>query len=102
MPPLPDYRLWTGTPDQPSSSRASDPLGLTRPIDAILLDMGGTLDGQGAWRDRFHGLFAEFGLERFSHTQRTDAFDYAEQRSHATAEMGTVGLRPMLHKHIGW
>jgi putative hydrolase of the HAD superfamily len=75
-----------------------------RPVDAILFDMGGTLDGQGGWRDRFHRLFAEVGIDQFSRAQRTDAFTYAEQRAHLASEteMGTAQLRRMLEKHIGW
>ena len=82
MPPLPDAR--------------------NHFIEAILLDMGGTLDGRGAWRDRFHRLFAELGLERFSHAERTRAFDYADERSHTTPEMGTARLRSMLDQHVAW
>jgi FMN phosphatase YigB (HAD superfamily) len=76
----------------------------TAPVDAILFDLGGTLDGQGAWRDRFHRLFAEAGVNQFSRAQRTDAFTYAEQRAHLASEteMGTAQLRRMLQKHVGW
>ena len=71
------------------------------PLEAILFDMGGTLDGHGAWRDRFGRLFADLGLE-FSHAQRMHAFDYAEQRSHATPKMAEARLQYMLEQHVGW
>jgi HAD superfamily hydrolase (TIGR01509 family) len=95
------------SPSTPTTARRSsfDPSGAdraARPIDAILFDLGGTLDGQGGWRDRFHRLFAEVGFDQCSRAQRIAAFDYAEERSHATPEMGTVQLRRMLQKHIGW
>jgi HAD superfamily hydrolase (TIGR01509 family) len=74
----------------------------SHPVDTILFDMGGTLDGQGGWRDRFHRLFADVGLDQFSRAQRTAAFDYAELQSHATSAMGTARLRQLVQSHIGW
>jgi HAD superfamily hydrolase (TIGR01509 family) len=70
-------------------------------LDAILFDMGGTLDGRGAWRERFERVFAEAGVVR-SRDERMRAFDHAEQRAHATAAMGTAGLRDHVSTHLGW
>jgi HAD superfamily hydrolase (TIGR01509 family) len=102
MPPIPAHPVSPWTTARRSSSDASDPQPTPRPVDAILFDMGGTLDGQGGWRDRFHRLFVEVGLDRFSRAQRVEAFDYAEEQSHATFEMCGLRLRPMLQKHVGW
>ena len=71
-------------------------------LDAILFDMGGTLDGRGSWRDRSRRLFLEVGLDRFTQMQRAAAFDYADERSQSTPEMATAGLREMLRRHVGW
>jgi putative hydrolase of the HAD superfamily len=81
---------------------APHPIQRAHPVEVILFDMGGTLDGRGGWRDRFHRLFKEAGLLQFSHVQRGQAFDYAERRSHAAPEMRVAQLRPMLQNHVGW
>lgn len=73
-----------------------------RALDAILFDMGGTLDGRGGWRDRFGRLFNDAGLDGLSRARRMAAFDYAEERSHADADMGTACLRRMLEHHVAW
>lgn len=73
-----------------------------RSLDAILFDLGGTLDGRGGWRDRFHRLFAECGLSGCSREQRVHAFDCAERRLHTTPAMETSGLRGMLRQHVAW
>lgn len=70
-------------------------------LDAILFDLGGTLDGRDPWRDRFHRLFVDAGLT-CTHADRVRAFDYAEQRSRATPEMAGAGLRDMLRHHVAW
>jgi FMN phosphatase YigB (HAD superfamily) len=67
-------------------------------LDAILFDLGGTLDGRGDWRTRFHRLFAACG----THDQRAAAFDRAHARGLATPEMATARLRDMLGRHVGW
>ena len=71
------------------------------PLDAILFDMGGTLDGRGAWRERFERGFAEAGVVR-SRDERMRAFDCAEQRAHSTARMRTARLRDHVSSHLGW
>src|SRR5881396_3189593 len=73
-----------------------------RALDGILFDMGGTLDGCGGWRGRFGRLFERVGLAGLSHAQRMGAFDYAEERSHSTADMANARLRPMVERHVGW
>jgi HAD superfamily hydrolase (TIGR01549 family) len=72
-----------------------------RPLDAILFDLGGTLDGRHGWRDRFHRLLHGAGIAS-SRDQRAAAFDYAESRSHAEPAMATSELRHMLTHHVGW
>src|SRR3954468_2725656 len=70
-------------------------------LDPILFDMGGTLDGRGAWRERFERGFAEAGVFR-SREERMRAFDYAEQRAHTTAAMSAARLRDHVSSHLGW
>jgi HAD superfamily hydrolase (TIGR01509 family) len=70
-------------------------------LDAILFDLGGTLDGRGAWRERFERLFIAAGIVR-SRDERMRAFDYAEQRCHATEAMGAARLRDHLSSHVAW
>jgi HAD superfamily hydrolase (TIGR01549 family) len=72
-----------------------------RSLDAILFDLGGTLDGRDAWRDRFHRLFVDAGLAA-TQADRVRAFDYAEERSRATPEMANASLRDMLRHHVAW
>ena len=72
-----------------------------RPLDAILFDLGGTLDGRHGWRDRFHRLLPDAGIA-CTRDQRAAAFDYAESRSHAEPSMATSELRHMLTCHVGW
>ena len=72
-----------------------------RSLDAILFDLGGTLDGREPWRARFHRLFFEAGVE-CSDEERVRAFDYANQQSKATPEMADAGLSELLRRDIGW
>jgi HAD superfamily hydrolase (TIGR01509 family) len=75
---------------------------IARP-DAILFDLGGTLDGPGGWRDRFHHQFEAAGVaDKFPFAARVRAFDYAEERSHAAAGMASAGLRDLVRMHVGW
>ena len=71
-------------------------------LETLLFDMGGTLDGRGAWRDRSRRLFLAAGLDRFTHTQYMAAFDYADGQSRCTPQMAQAGLREMVRRHIGW
>ena len=70
-------------------------------LDAILFDLGGTLDGRGAWRQRFHRLLREAGIV-CSREERAAAFDFAETRTHATREMASASLRELVTHHAGW
>jgi HAD superfamily hydrolase (TIGR01509 family) len=72
-----------------------------RPFDAILFDLGGTLDGRHGWRDRFHHLLPSAGIP-CSRDQRAAAFDYAESRSRTERAMATSELRRMVTCHVGW
>src|SRR5262245_44669925 len=47
-------------------SERSDTMRSVLPLDAILFDMGGTLDGRGAWRGRSRRLFLDLGVGHFS------------------------------------
>lgn len=74
-----------------------------RGLDAILFDLGGTLDGVGGWRDRFHRLFAECGLTAlYDEDRRSRAFDHAEAMAKATPEMASAPLADMVRRHVGW
>jgi FMN phosphatase YigB (HAD superfamily) len=76
---------------------------VTPELDAILFDLGGTLDGRGGWRDRFHRQFEARGLsDAFGFDARVRAFDYAEERSHAAPEMARAGLRDHVRMHVEW
>ena len=72
-------------------------------LDAVLFDLGGTLDGRGGWRDRFHRHFTECGLgDAFAFERRARAFDYAEEQSHQSADLSRAGLRDLVRLHLGW
>src|SRR5947208_16231911 len=103
MPLISDPRA-TVTPDLESrrAGAAAHAAPGAHPIDVVLFDMGGTLDGRGGWRDRFHRLFNDAGLVQFSPVERSRAFEYAEQRSHAAPEMRSAQLRAMLQNHVEW
>ncbi|HEV3141921.1 MAG TPA: hypothetical protein VGY57_15455, partial [Vicinamibacterales bacterium] len=76
---------------------------MIRELDTVLFDLGGTLDGRGGWRDRFHRHFADCGLGgAFAFERRVRAFDYAEEQSHAKGDMSRVGLRELVRLHVGW
>src|SRR5688572_17100052 len=70
-------------------------------LDAIMFDLGGTLDGRGAWRQRFHRLLHEAGIV-CSHEERAAAFDFAETQTHATDKMATASLRELVTHHAAW
>jgi HAD superfamily hydrolase (TIGR01509 family) len=71
------------------------------PLDAVLFDLGGTLDGRGAWRQRFHRLLPEAGIT-CSRNDRDAAFDFAEGHTHATDAMATASLRELVTHHTAW
>jgi putative hydrolase of the HAD superfamily len=69
---------------------------------AILFDMGGTLDGDGLhWLDRFAFLYADAGLNLPRELLR-QAFDEAERRSATDDEMARAPLAAMLDRHVRW
>jgi putative hydrolase of the HAD superfamily len=69
---------------------------------AILFDMGGTLDGDGLhWLDRFVFLYANAGVAVARETLR-QAFDEAERRAADDEVIGRAGLRAMLDRHTAW
>ncbi|HEY2800387.1 MAG TPA: HAD family hydrolase [Chthoniobacterales bacterium] len=70
-------------------------------IRTIFFDMGGTLDGEGHWLERFLALYKSFGLELRRATIR-EAFDAAEQNSAGDEEMPTSSLEEMVKKHVRW
>jgi FMN phosphatase YigB (HAD superfamily) len=71
-------------------------------IRAILFDMGGTLDGDGLhWLDRFARLYKDADLE-LPRDHVRDAFDEAERRASTDGLIGTLGLEPMIERHVGW
>lgn len=70
-------------------------------IRAIFFDMGGTLDGDGHWLDRFLSLYRDFGAE-FPRDSIRGAFDEAERRSSLDDSIASAGLARMIHLHVKW
>ena len=71
-------------------------------IQAILFDMGGTLDGDGGhWLDRFEALYRSFGME-LSRAAVRGAFDEAERRSALDEEIASADLARMIALHVRW
>jgi FMN phosphatase YigB (HAD superfamily) len=70
-------------------------------IRAILFDMGGTLDGDGHWLERFLGLYQGFGLD-LDHESIRSAFDEAERRSATDEAIASADLRQMIELHVKW
>ena len=71
-------------------------------IDAILFDLGGTLDGDGVhWLDRFDALYQKFGAELPRDLVR-GAFDEAERRAALDDEIASADLARMIALHVRW
>jgi len=69
---------------------------------AILFDMGGTLDGDGLhWLDRFGALYAEAGVKVPRETLQL-AFDAAERLAANDEAMARAPLEEMLDRHVAW
>ena len=68
---------------------------------AILFDLGGTLDGEGHWLDRFIAFYKECGIDLPRESIRR-AFDEADQRAAVDDKIAASGQREMLELHIGW
>jgi putative hydrolase of the HAD superfamily len=71
-------------------------------IDAILFDMGGTLDGDGLhWLDRFERLYASAGAT-LAHDRVRSAFDAAERRAASDPDIARAGFERMIERHVSW
>jgi putative hydrolase of the HAD superfamily len=70
-------------------------------IRAILFDMGGTLDGEGHWLERFLELYRSFGVDLPRESLR-GAFDEAERRSATDEMIASADLRQMIELHVKW
>ena len=71
-------------------------------IRAILFDMGGTLDGDGAhWLDRFLALYRSFGVKLPRESIRA-AFDEAERRAALDESIARSHLSQMVALHVQW
>jgi putative hydrolase of the HAD superfamily len=70
-------------------------------IRAILFDMGGTLDGDGHWLERFLALYRSHGVELPRESIR-GAFDEAERRSLTDETIASGDLRQMIELHVQW
>jgi HAD superfamily hydrolase (TIGR01509 family) len=71
-------------------------------LDAILFDMGGTLDGDGEhWLNRFATTYEQAGVAVSWDALRA-AFDAAEARAASDAAMMTASLVDMVDRHVAW
>jgi putative hydrolase of the HAD superfamily len=69
---------------------------------AILFDMGGTLDGDGLhWLDHFETLYVRAGISLSRETRRA-AFDEAERRAAVDDEIARARLHDMIDRHVAW
>src|SRR5437588_341600 len=71
-------------------------------VQAVLFDMGGTLDGDGLhWLDRFGALYADAGV-RVPRERLRSAFDAAEARAAVDEAIASAHLDAMVDKHVAW
>jgi putative hydrolase of the HAD superfamily len=70
-------------------------------LRAILFDMGGTLDGDGHWLDRFVHLYAEHRFDCSRETIR-HGFDYAERCAAIDKEIVNADLETLVRRHLAW
>ncbi len=70
-------------------------------IRTIFFDMGGTLDGEGHWLERFLALYKSFGLARPREEIRR-AFDEAERKSSTDEGMASSNFATMIALHVKW
>ncbi len=68
---------------------------------AIFFDMGGTLDGERHWLERFLVFYEEVGL-RLPREKIRGAFDAAESRAATEAAMAEADLSVMIRLHVKW
>ncbi len=67
---------------------------------AILFDFGGTLDSDGEhWLDRFYALYEGAGLEIPS-SEIKRAFYYADGLCTSDPQVVSLGLRPLIRRHV--
>ena len=70
-------------------------------IRGILFDMGGTLDGEGHWLDRFVALYRQCGVTLPREALRA-AFDAAESHAAVDEAIGRAGIDAMVACHVDW
>jgi len=71
------------------------------PITAILLDFGGTLDGDGLhWLDRFYAIYERLEVPGLSRERIKEAFYHADARLEADPAIASCGLREMMTLHV--
>jgi len=70
-------------------------------IRTILFDMGGTLDGEIHWLERFLGLYRSFNVNLPRETIRA-AFDEAERKSFQDEAIVSADLAQMIALHVKW
>ena len=70
-------------------------------IRAILFDMGGTLDGEVHWLDRFARLYKGFGVDLPWESIRS-AFDEAERKCSLDEAIASSNLVEMVRLHVLW
>ena len=72
-------------------------------IAAVLLDFGGTLDGDGLhWLDRFRAIYAGCDEIAVSPVQLKDAFYEADRQLEADPTIGACGFAEMMRRHAVW
>src|SRR5207253_2647999 len=83
-------------------SRFAPPLAPMEPIvRAVLFDMGGTLDGDERWLDRFAAAYAAAGA-RVPFDELRAAFDEAERQASLDEAIASAGLTAMVARHLSW
>jgi putative hydrolase of the HAD superfamily len=70
-------------------------------LRAIIFDMGGTLDGDGHWLDRFVRLYAEHRFDCSRDTIRR-GFDHAERCAATDKEIVNANLETLVRRHLAW
>jgi putative hydrolase of the HAD superfamily len=63
--------------------------------------MGGTLDGDGHWLERFLRLYRDFGVD-LPREQIRHAFDEAERRSAIDETIASADAQRMIELHVKW
>lgn len=71
-----------------------------RECKALLFDFGGTIDADGEhWLDRFFALYEDGGLD-FQREEIKRAFYHADAVCHTDPDVPSIGLRPLVHRHV--